>query len=50
VFYPAKGQRFRLPGNLNLTIYHLFSRGIPAVNEKGERVLLFFGIIDILQT
>ncbi|CAF0723055.1 unnamed protein product [Rotaria sp. Silwood1] len=24
--------------------------GIPAVNEKGERLLLFFGIIDILQT
>lgn len=24
--------------------------GIPAVNEKGERLLLFLGIIDILQT
>ncbi|CAF2869149.1 unnamed protein product [Rotaria sp. Silwood2] len=24
--------------------------GIPAVNEKGERLLLFFAIIDILQT
>ncbi|CAF1351393.1 unnamed protein product [Rotaria magnacalcarata] len=24
--------------------------GIPAINEKGERILLFFGIIDILQT
>ncbi|CAF1257691.1 unnamed protein product [Adineta steineri] len=24
--------------------------GIPAVNEKGERLLLFFGIIDLLQT
>ncbi|CAF3682430.1 unnamed protein product [Rotaria socialis] len=24
--------------------------GIPAINEKGEWVLLFFGIIDILQT
>ncbi|CAF0818311.1 unnamed protein product [Rotaria sordida] len=24
--------------------------GIPAINEKGERLLLFFGIIDILQT
>ncbi|CAF3692227.1 unnamed protein product, partial [Rotaria sp. Silwood1] len=24
--------------------------GIPAINEKGERLLLFLGIIDILQT
>ncbi|CAF3389825.1 unnamed protein product [Rotaria socialis] len=24
--------------------------GIPAINEKGERLLLFFGVIDILQT
>jgi hypothetical protein len=25
-------------------------RGIPAINGKGERLLLFLGIIDILQT
>ena len=25
-------------------------RGISAMNEKGERVLLFIGLIDILQT
>ncbi|CAF5218837.1 unnamed protein product, partial [Rotaria magnacalcarata] len=24
--------------------------GIPAINEKGEHLLVFFGIIDILQT
>ena len=35
----------------NLTIF-LFSRpgGIPARNHKGERLLLYLGIIDILQS
>ncbi len=31
-------------------LFLFISRGIPAVNEKGERLLLFFGIIDLLQT
>jgi hypothetical protein len=36
--------------SLCLNLFPLHSSGIPAVNEKGERLLLFFAIIDILQT
>jgi hypothetical protein len=39
---------FFLLFSLNETYFH--SSGIPAINEKGERLLLFIGIIDILQT
>lgn len=34
----------------NEFIYYLRPGGIPARNSKGERLLLFLGIIDILQS
>lgn len=34
----------------NLVIYFFRPGGIPARSEKGERLLLFIGIIDILQS
>lgn len=39
---------FTVDGNVSLSVCSM--GGIPAVGAKGERLLLFIGIIDILQS
>ncbi len=38
------------PNKKSIFIYFLSPGGIPARNHKGERLLLYLGIIDILQS
>ena len=37
------------PNSTTLATHSTFQNGIPATNSKGERLLIFVGIIDILQ-